>query len=229
MSDKQRLSKQRSGTQLNRTSKKQEEKLGSSVKDVLNYCIEKHCVKLVYEKNLYLKDVINDLKLNYKDVDFKCNFENTSMKPDGGLLYLLDNDNNRYIVLITEIKNQGTNDSRQADGLKKQAKGNAIERLGKNVIGFRAAFSKEDIFPFVCFGDGCDFSIDSAILDRVSTVAQFGELNKSYIYKQSNFQRGSFYFREQKWSQEEMFPIMKDIAERSILHYFSKYGDIKFK
>ena len=33
---------------------------------------------------------------------------------------------------------------------------NAIERLGKNVIGFRTALLNEAIFPFVCFGDGCD-------------------------------------------------------------------------
>jgi len=52
--------------------------------------------------------------------------------------------------------------------------GNAVERLGKNVIGFRAALMRESIFPFVCFGYGCDFANDSYILDRISTVAMFG-------------------------------------------------------
>lgn len=63
-------------------------------------------------------------------------------------------------------------------GKSKQAKGNAIERLGKNVIGFRAALLKEAIFPFVCFGDGCDFADDSSIVDRVKTIAMFGTLNE---------------------------------------------------
>lgn len=55
------------------------------------------------------------------------------------------------------MKNQGTNDRRAREGLPRQAKGNAIERLGKNVIGLRAALMRESIFPFVCFGYGCDF------------------------------------------------------------------------
>jgi hypothetical protein len=33
---------------------------------------------------------------------------------------------------IVEVKNQGTNVERIAEGLPRQAKGNAIERLGKN-------------------------------------------------------------------------------------------------
>ena len=79
-----------------------------------------------------------------------------------------------YPILISEAKNQGTNDLRLQEGLTKQAKGNAIERLGKNVIGLRTALMRESIFPFVCFGYGCDFAPDSSILDRVTTIAMFG-------------------------------------------------------
>jgi type II restriction enzyme len=130
-----------------------------------------------------------------------------------------------YPILIAEVKNQGTNDMRAEEGLPKQAKGNAIERLGKNVIGLRAALMRESIFPFVCFGYGCDFAKDSSILDRVSTVAMFGRLNRTYLHNEEGgkFNRGSFYFRREKWSVDEMFEIMKDIAERSVLYYFSKY------
>jgi len=42
------------------------------------------------------------------------------------------------------------------------------------------------------------------------------------------FNRGSFYFREQPWTVEEMSEVMKDIAERSVLYYFSKYGQDHF-
>ena len=135
-----------------------------------------------------------------------------------------------YPIVISEVKNQGTNDLRLKEGKKKQAKGNAIERLGKNVIGFRTALMRESIFPFVCFGYGCDFAPDSSILDRVTTIAMFGKLNKTYLYneEQGKFNRGSFYFREKKWSVNEMFEIMKDIAERSVLYYFSKYTEAHF-
>jgi type II restriction enzyme len=136
-----------------------------------------------------------------------------------------------YPVLIAEVKNQGTNDLRAEEGLPKQAKGNAIERLGKNVIGLRTALMRESIFPFVCFGYGCDFAQDSSILDRVSTVAMFGRLNRTYLHNEEGgkFNRGSFYFRRERWSDDEMFEIMKDIAERAVLYYFSKYKEEHFR
>jgi type II restriction enzyme len=109
--------------------------------------------------------------------------------------------------------------------------GNAIERLGKNLIGLRAALLRESIFPFVCFGYGCDFEDTSSILDRVSTMAMFGNLNKTYLHneEQGRFNRGSFYFRENRWSIEEMSKVMMDIAERSVFYYFSKYGEESFQ
>ena len=120
---------------------------------------------------------------------------------------------------------------RAREGKPRQARGNAIERLGKNLIGLRAALMRESIFPFVCFGYGCDFEPDSSILDRVITMAMFGELNKTYLHNQEHgrFNRGSFYFREQPWSVSEMADVMKDIAERSVLYYLSKYGESRFR
>jgi type II restriction enzyme len=89
---------------------------------------------------------------------------------------------------------------------------------------------RESIFPFVCFGYGCDFEEDSSILDRVSTMAMFGKLNTTYLHNEEagKFNRGSFYFRPEKWSVDEMVAIMKDIAERSVLYYFSRYREDHF-
>lgn len=87
----------------------------------------------------------------------------------------------RYPALISKVKNQGTNDAREREGLPRQARGNAIERLGKNLIGLRTALLRESIFQFVCFGYGCDFENGSSILDRVSTMAMFGQLNRTYL------------------------------------------------
>jgi type II restriction enzyme len=149
------------------------------------------------------------------------------MRPDGGILYILSKDNQRYPILIAEKKNQGTNDLRAKEGKSKQAKGNAIERLGKNVIGFRTALLSESIFPFVCFGDGCDFDSSSSILDRVATIAMFGQLNVENLHNAGpnrEFNRGSFYFRKQEWTEEEMTQRCYPIAEKSIFYYYSKYG-----
>jgi type II restriction enzyme len=155
------------------------------------------------------------------------------MRPDGGILYLDSKDGKEnFPILITEVKNQGTNDLRLSEGKPKQAKGNAIERLGKNVIGFRTALLHESIFPFVCFGDGCDFAQSSSILDRVITIAMFGSLNKTRVHNEGsnvNFNRGSFYFRSAKWTVAEMHKVMSEVAEKSVYYYFSKYGEEHFR
>ena len=117
------------------------------------------------------------------------------------------------------------------EGKPRQARGNAIERLGKNLIGLRVALMRESIFPFVCFGYGCDFEPSSTILDRVSAMAMFGELNTTYLHNEERgkLNRGSFYFREDPWSIQEMANVMTDIAERSVLYYQSKYGERHFR
>src|SRR3546814_2927056 len=74
---------------------------------------------------------------------------------------------------LVEMKRQGTNDQRALEGKGKQSQGNAIERLGKNLIGFRSALQYERITPFVCFGWGIDFAPGSSILDRVITMNEF--------------------------------------------------------
>jgi type II restriction enzyme len=199
---------------------------------VLLHIIDKFGVKLEHKSNIFLKDIVEKLKEIYSDVDFGYNFETSSMRPDGGILYVVSKNEEKFPILITEMKNQGTNDLRVKEGMKKQAKGNAIERLGKNVIGFRTALLTESIFPFVCFGDGCDFAQDSSILDRVITISMFGKLNVSRVHNEGPngiFNRGSFYFREKLWTPNEMAKIMSDIAEKSVYYYFSKYGEDNFK
>ena len=194
--------------------------------------MKKFAVSLNHTKDVYLKDIIDMLRERYKDVDFARILGRSSMKPDGGVLSVVSKDNRKFPILITEAKNQGTNAQRLKEGKEKQAKGNAIERLGKNVIGFRTTLLQESIFPFVCFGDGCDFASDSSILDRVVTISMFGELNKIRVHNEGPngiFNRGSFFFREPKWTAEEMQKIMSRIAEQSIYYYFSKYGEELFR
>jgi type II restriction enzyme len=210
---------------LNENSKKQEKDFDIAVKCVIELVNEKFPkIKLRHDKLIKLNSVIENIKNEFPDVDFSKVGESSFMKPDGGLLYAITKNNKMYPILIAEVKRQGTNDTRASEGLEKQANGNAIERLGKNVIGLRTYMMTENIFPFVCFGHGCDFG-DTSIPDRVRTIAMFGELNKQYLHNQGQFNRGSFYFRESKWSTEEMVERMYDIAEKSLFYYFSKYGE----
>lgn len=235
MARKQQLREQRAGTVINVTSKKQESDVIQALGQVVDHIGSKFAKRmvLVHEKQWYLKDIVAELRHSYPDIQFHYHFDSSSIRPDGGILYIQGKpgDKMTYPILIAEVKNQGTNVLRAQEGLPKQAKGNAIERLGKNLIGLRTALMRESIFPFVCFGYGCDFEADSSILDRVSTMAMFGRLNTTYLHNEEGgkFNRGSFYFRPEKWSVSEMVGIMKDIAERSVLYYFSKYREDHFE
>ena len=209
MARKSDLRQQRTGTVINHVSKLQEVKLSYVIDLVIDKLSNEFPgIRLRHKKQWFLKDIVRDLQSAYPKVDFTCYHARSSMRPDGGIVMLQRNDEILCPILISEKKNQGTNDLREIEGKPRQAKGNAIERLGKNVIGFRTALSQESIFPFVCFGDGCDFSEDSSIIDRVVTIAMFGALNKTYLHVQDDkFNRGSFYFQVRQWTAEEMFPI----------------------
>ncbi|WP_449423311.1 EcoRI family type II restriction endonuclease [Rhodanobacter lindaniclasticus] len=178
-----------------------------------------------------MREVVADMRSKFPDVDFHHLHARSSMRPDGGILSIVRGDGLELPILIAEKKNQGTNRLRESEGKAAQAKGNAIERLGKDVIGFRAALLSESIFPFVCFGDGCDFADDSSILDRVVTIAMFGELNREYLHNQGGgerFNRGSFYFREPEWTEREMQARCYSVAEKRVYYYYSKYGEDAF-
>lgn len=233
MSKKYDLRIQRENTVINTNSKRQEKVLDKSLKDIVGMLQDSFTgITLEHATQVYIKDIVSFLRTSYPDIDFHYYFDSSSMRPDGGFLFLKSKDGNKYPILISEKKNQGTNDLRELEGKKKQSRGNAIERLGKNVIGLKTSLKKESIFPFVCFGDGCDFAQDSSILDRVVTIAEFGHLNVIHLHNQGShgeFCRGSFFFKVEEWSQEEMTDIGFEIAKNSIYYYFSKYGEENFR
>lgn len=214
------------------TSRQQESTLGQALAATMVGLVEKFGLELTHQKRWRLQDLVDSLRAEFPDIDFYDPTPNTSMSPDGGILSISLKDGSTRPILISEVKNQGTNDLRALEGLARQAKGNAIERLGKNVIGFRTAMLSEAIFPFVCFGYGVDFEDGSSILDRVATINMFGRLNEINVLNLGEggiFNRGSFFFREKAWSIEEMSAVMSDIAARSIYYYMAKYGDDAFQ
>lgn len=217
---------------LNRISLQQEKTLMKAVFRVALSLQDKfEDIALLHEKQWLLCDVVEKLKHEFPNEEFTYISEKSFLRPDGGFLSIVAHDGTSYPILISEKKNQGTNDMRAREGKPKQAKGNAIERLGKNVIAFRTALLKESIFPFVCFGDGCDFEQGSTILDRVIAIAEFGELNEEHLHNtgaHGQFDRGTFYFRAEEWTEDEMFARCYSIAEKSVFYYFSKHGQDSF-
>mgnify|MGYP001588205031 CR=1 FL=1 len=177
---------------------------------------------LEYVKSIKLSELIDIIKGYDKRSEFAVLTKtDTYIKPDGGILVLKKKDDKNYrrIALAVEMKHQGTNDKRLLEGKKKQAQGNAIERLGKNLIGIRATLQYEKVTPFVCFGWGIDFAEGSSIRDRVITMNEFYPLNRIFVHKKEGYAPVSMYFREKEWEEDELFEIMKEIAEASITTY----------
>lgn len=230
MATKEQLRTLHAQMRLNQKSQKQEKAVLLVVRAVAEEINREFGLAVTYKSSLFLgKDIVARLRPLYEQISFYYERETSSIKPDGGFLMLRDAAGNEYSILIAEVKNPGTNDRRAQEGLKKQAQGNAIERLGKNVIGLRTYMLSEEIFPFVCFGYGCDFAEGSSIRDRVVTIAQFGELNQVYLSRETScveIKRGSFFFREAAWTHEEMYDVCLEVARRSVLYYKYKYGEI---
>lgn|SRR5258708_835783 len=232
MAKKHELRQQHAGMILNFTSKKQETTVAKALKSALERLKASFPVGFDHKPIWLLTEIVEKLHDDFPDVPFATPRARSSMRPDGGIVSIVDTGANEHPILIVEVKNQGTNDARVAEGLTTQAMGNAIERLGKNVIGFRTAMLTEGIMPFLCFGYGYDFKGGSSILDRVSTIAMFGHLNEVNVVPlgdAAQFARGSYFFREQEWSADEMANIMVDVASRSIHFYFAKYGEHVFR
>lgn len=172
--------------------------------------------------------MVENIRNSKVRAEFDTQFLDRAIFPDGGILFLCkkDEENFKKVLLVTEVKRQGTNDERKKEGKNKQATGNAIERLGKNLTGIKAMLNHEKITPFVCFGWGCDFApTEKTVLAKLNVLNEFYYLNKTYIFKSGGnsnfnyFSPVSMYFREEKWEVEEMFEVMKEIAETALRYY----------
>lgn len=176
-----------------------------------------------HRKTLRLSEIVSVISRQYPQYTniLSSVMESSYIRPDGGFLYVTGQDGKPKIILVAEVKHQGTNDKRLKEGLKKQAKGNAIERLGKNLNAVRAIFKAEGVVPFVCFGNGDDFKDTSTIRDRVVTMNDFFPLNTLFVKKEHlPFEPVSMFFRYAEWNTDEITKIMIKVAEEAITHYF---------
>ena len=191
----------------------------SEVVDILSETYPEH----TFEKKAYLTlPQIEEFCGRKFNIGF--DFSRRKLAPDGGVIWM----DNKYPILITEAKRQGTNNERMAEGKEKQAIGNAIERLGKNLIGFKCLYEQEDILPFACFCWGCDFA-DGTVLAKVYTLNSFYELNTIYTDVKDIINKPFTLLTkpEQAFSLEEMIIPMLKIAEYSIKYFLSKEERVK--
>jgi type II restriction enzyme len=158
---------------------------------------------------------------DYSGRNFTINYDyaNRRLEPDGGVIWM----DGKYPILISEMKRQGTNDERIKEGKKKQAVGNAIERLGKNLIGFKNLYENDDILPFCCFCWGCDVT-NETFLGKLYTLNSFYELNIVYD-KPNNYRNKPFTCilkEEGAYTLEELVMVMLQVAVGAIEYYTNK-------
>jgi len=92
------------------TSKQQESDLGVALSTVVDRIADAFDVNLEHAKQWRLADIVSSLRSDFDDIAFHYHFDTSAMKPDGGILSMLDNNETARPILITEVKNQGTND-----------------------------------------------------------------------------------------------------------------------
>lgn len=157
----------------------------------------------------------------YTGRTFNINYDYSrrSMQPDGGVIWM----DGKFPILISEMKRQGTNDEREKEGKDKQAVGNAIERLGKNLKGFDCLYENDDILPFVCFCWGCDV-LDGTFLGKLYTLNSYNELNIIYDTptKARNKPFTCLLKSEAPFTLEEMVITMLQVAISAIHYYENK-------
>lgn len=99
---------------------------------------------------------------------------NSSIKPDGGIIEVKDDNGEWRIVLVSEAKHQG----KDVENIKKgklvgkknnqdlMAAGNAIERSHKNISEIANFMLSESHFPYVLFLEGSNFLTETISIER---------------------------------------------------------------
>lgn len=134
--------------------------------------------------------------------------ENSSIRPDGGLIEVVDKQGDYRAILASESKHQG-NDVQKILAGEKQGKnkdqdlmvaGNAIERVHKNIQELRNFMINEKHFPYVVFLQGSNFATETFFvkspdgrnikiahdagnmnrIDRVSAGSYGRDINRNY-------------------------------------------------
>ena len=118
-----------------------------------------------YRKDLYKKEINEALKRVDEYLGQTLFVESASIRPDGGLIEVQDDNGNWRVVLVSEAKHQGKDIENIRTGKlvgKKNnqdlmAAGNAIERAYKNVNEIANFMLSERYFPYILFLEGSNF------------------------------------------------------------------------
>lgn len=208
------------------------------IEDICNELVENYIsnipsLELKHINKMTNRDAYEKLKMDGHDMkqyEGYNEYPDNGIKPDGGII-LLNEYNADYniiktdIVFAGELKRQGSNDRRIKEGKKKQAIGNAIERLGKNSRFIETLSWDEEIYPYMIFVSGCDVK-ESFFLNKLVQINNGRDVNTYNLYKEDGKSSITFIIQENNFDsktfREHAYPFIID----SLL-YFLKKKNIK--
>lgn len=144
-----------------------------------------------YRKDLSKKEINEALQKVDTYLGQTLFVESASIRPDGGLIEVRDDNGNWRVVLVSEAKHQGKDienilAGKQVGKKNNQdlmAAGNAIERAYKNVNEIANFMLSERYFPYILFLEGSNFLTENVTVTRpdgrkVTLIYNDGTLNR---------------------------------------------------
>ena len=127
-----------------------------------------------YRKDLSKKEINEALQKIDEYLGQTLFVERASIRPDGGLIEVQDDNGNWRVVLVSEAKHQGKDiENIKAGKLVGKnnnqdlmAAGNAIERAYKNVNEIANFMLGERYFPYILFLEGSNFLTQNVVVTR---------------------------------------------------------------
>lgn len=127
-----------------------------------------------FRKNIKKEEINKALKSIDKYLGQTLFVSNSSIRPDGGIIEVQDDDGNWRIILVSEAKHQGKDIENIKSGKlvgtnndqDLMAAGNAIERSHKNISEIANLMLSESHFPYVLFLEGSNFLTKTISINR---------------------------------------------------------------
>ena len=168
---------------------------------VLNDLKEKYPHLKFRRRTSILKKEINKKLKSFDNKLGKVLFvKNSNIRPDGGIIEVLDRNNCWRIILISESKHQGNDIEKIKAGIKQgknkdqdlMVAGNAIERVHKNILEIKNFMINEDYFPYIIFLQGTNFATKTCYVKtptgrEVKISHDVGSLNRIDRVTASNY------------------------------------------
>lgn len=194
-------------------SKKDEETSVEVMNEIFEYICNNYSINGYRFK--YIDKISEKLVYKRNNIKFNEKIKTHYIIPDGGIILLVNNENENdfHLLLSCENKSQKT-------------KGNACERYSKNFNFFWNHFTKTiDINPYVIFFNGSfvkeDGSFDDFLLSKLRISLPNNDIIWDNELPHTSFKQrwNRIYLKREEFTKEEKKDILYKVLENSINYY----------